>query len=110
MTPYLRYSFRDRKAAVDHLLFHQAGDGVQEHYAVSGQDVVGEREEVVVAGRAEVLERADRHDAADGLVELFPSIEQNPPAGRAIRLVEGLLHVGGLVLRQTSGRLRPRPT
>ncbi len=76
------------------------GDGVQQHHPVVGQHVVGHREEVVVALVAEVLERADGHDPVDGLVPLFPALQQHPPAALGVHLVEHLLHVGGLVLAQ----------
>jgi len=44
----------------------QSEDGVQQHDAVGGQRVIGEREEVVVAVKAEMLERTDGHDPVDG--------------------------------------------
>ncbi|CKT24245.1 Uncharacterised protein [Mycobacterium tuberculosis] len=85
---------------VDHLLPGQAGDRVQQQHAIGRQDFVGPGEEVGVTIVAEVLERADRHDAVDGLVELLPSRQQHSPVARGVHLVERLLHMGGLVLRQ----------
>ena len=49
-----------------------------------GQRLVGLLEEVVVAVAAEVLERADRHDAVDRLVELLPTLSST-------RFVRGLV-------------------
>ena len=48
----------------------------------AGRTLVGHLEEVVVAVVAEVLERADRHDAVDRLVELLPALQQHPLAAR----------------------------
>ena len=75
-------------------------DRVQQHHAVGGQRLIGHLEEVVVAVGAEVLERADRHDPVDRLVELLPALQQYPLGAWAVRLVEQLLHVGLLVLAQ----------
>ena len=77
-----------------------ADDRVQQHDAVVGQHAVGHLEEVRVAIVAEVLERADGHDPVDRLVELLPALQQHPLGARAVQLVERLLDVGGLVLRQ----------
>ena len=54
----------------------------------SRQRRVGHLEELVVAVAAEVLERADRHDAVDRLVELLPALQQHSLAARAVQLVE----------------------
>ena len=61
---------------------------------------MGHLEELVIAVVAEVFERTDGHDAVDGLGELFPTLQQHPPAAWTVHLVERLFHVGGLVLRQ----------
>ena len=53
----------------------------------AGSACVGHLEEVVVAVAAEVLERADRHDPVDRLVELLPALQQHPLAARAVGLL-----------------------
>jgi hypothetical protein len=53
-----------------------------------------------VAVVAEVLERADRHDSVEGLVELLPALQQNPLGPWTVHLIERLLDVGGLILQQ----------
>ena len=76
-------------------------DRVQQHFAaVGGKRLIGLLEEVVVAVGAEVLERADRHDPVDRLVELLPALQQYPLGAGAVRLGEPLLDVGLLVLAQ----------
>jgi hypothetical protein len=47
---------------------------------------VGQREELVIAVEAEVLERTDRHDAVDRFVELFPALQPQLLASRAVRI------------------------
>jgi hypothetical protein len=73
---------RRRYATFDALRSRQPGDRVQQHYPISGQDGVGHLEEVVVAIVPEVFEGADRHDPVNGLVELFPAVQQHPLAAR----------------------------
>src|ERR1700756_5120241 len=58
------------------------------------------REEVVVPVLAEMLERSDRHDPVDGLVELLPAPQQYPPGARAVGLSEHLFYVLLLILRE----------
>jgi hypothetical protein len=54
----------------------------------SSGSVVGHGEEVVVAVEAEMLERADRHDPVDRLVELLPALQLDALAARVVRLGE----------------------
>ncbi len=91
---------RDRHAALFELLGAGLDDRVQQHHAVGGQHAVSHLEERVVAVEAEVLERADRHDAVHGFVELLPALQKHPFGARTRRAVEQLLDVGLLVLRQ----------
>lgn len=70
------------------------------HLAVGRQRAVGHLEEMVVALVAEVLERADRDDAVDGLVKFLPSLQQHSSGAGGVHLVEHFLDMTGLVLRQ----------
>ena len=73
---------------------------MQQHHAIGRQNFIGQPEEVAVAVVPEVFERADGHNPVDGLLELFPALQQHPPAARGIHPVEHALHVRGLVLGQ----------
>jgi hypothetical protein len=73
---------------------------VQQHPPVGWQSLVGHPEKRRVALVAEMLERADRHDAINGFVELFPAPQQHTKTARGVHRVEHLLHVRGLVLAQ----------
>ena len=56
-------------------LLRMRQDGVQQHPAIAGQDLVGAFEEQRVALRLERLERADADDAIDRLIELLPALQ-----------------------------------
>jgi hypothetical protein len=59
----------------------------------SAGKAVGHPEKRRVALVAESLERADRHDAINGFVELFPALQRHTKAARGVHRVEHLLHV-----------------
>jgi hypothetical protein len=73
---------------------------VQQHDAVIGQRCVGHLEEFVVAVEAEMLERADRDDPVDRLVELLPALQQHALAAWTVRLSENPFDMGLLVLAE----------
>ena len=78
----------------------QPGDRVQQHNPVFGQRAMRHGEERIVALMTEMLEGADADDPVDGLVELLPSLQQNPLGAGAFGLRDQLLDVLGLVLAQ----------
>ncbi len=81
-------SHGQRQPALGELLVARLDDRVQQHHAVGRQRGVGHLEEVVVAVAAEVLERADRDDPVDRLVELLPALQQYALGARAVRCGE----------------------
>ena len=96
----LQVPHRDWHSARGEFLVTRQNDGVQQHHSVGGQRVVGHLEERVVAIGSEVLERTDRDDSVDRLVELLPAFEQDSLGPGALGLVEQLLDVQRLILAQ----------
>ncbi len=59
---------------------------MQQHRPIVRHPVVGHREEGVVAFKAEVLERANRNDTVDALIELFPALQLYTLVAMMVRL------------------------
>ena len=91
---------RHLQTAPFNLLGTRRHDRVQHHHAVGRQRRVGHFEEVVVTVETEVLERADRNDAVNRLVELLPPLQQHSLRAWAVQRGEALLDVGLLVATQ----------